>query len=104
MALKTAHWTLVSEAGSYWVAKSLVKTEKKLGIDSNLCNYETPEKHLDMYDADIHVIHSHLPDIIKIKNTKPLKTVWIGHGSPEHILQNSMLVFLYFFCVNVFNA
>jgi hypothetical protein len=37
--------------------------------------------------ADIHVVHSHLPDPVAAQGGK---VVWIGHGTPEHCFQQSM--------------
>lgn len=43
-------------------------------------------------DADVHVIHSHLPNPVAqrywAKGKKP-KVVWVGHGTPDHVFQSS---------------
>ena len=60
--------------------------ERGLGIDSFVSFTNTPTESKpgeilsedDSLDADIHVIHSHLPDGAKGK------TIFIPHGTPEH--------------------
>jgi hypothetical protein len=88
--VKVAHWSLINNSGMYTVAKSFVQAEGKLGVDSWLADIADPKGYGDILDADIHVIHTHLPDDVRKQLTKPLKTVWIGHGSPEHIFQTSV--------------
>lgn len=90
--MKIAHWVMMNKSGMNRVAESLVEAEKKLGIDSHLCNINAagPDCYHDMLDCDVHVSHTHFPDWMRRKVTKPLKLVWVGHGTPEHVFQTSV--------------
>jgi hypothetical protein len=88
--MKIAHWTMYNRSGMNRVAQSLVESEKALGLDSYLINLEESPSFDAMADADIHVAHTHFPDVMRKKVTKPLKLVWIGHGTPEHVFQSSV--------------
>ncbi len=89
--MRIAHWTMYNKSGMNRVAESMVEAEKKLGIDSYLCNcQEGIEGFEHVYDADIHVSHTHFPDGMRQRVTKPLKLVWVGHGTPEHVFQSAV--------------
>jgi hypothetical protein len=88
--IKIAHWTMFNGSGMFRVAESFCKAEGALGIDSWLVNCNDPKGYKEILDADIQVIHTHLPDDVRKQFTKPLKTVWIGHGSVEHCFQTSV--------------
>ena len=89
--LKIAHWSMYNSSGMNRVAESMVEAEKKLGLDSYLCNcQEDIEKFKHVYNADIHVNHTHFPDGMRQRVTKPLKIVWVGHGTPEHVFQSAV--------------
>ena len=81
---------MYNKSGMNRVAESIVEAEKKLGIDSHLCNVQTDTDFEKMYDCDVHVSHTHFPDEMRKKLTKPLKLVWVGHGTPEHVFQSSV--------------
>lgn len=72
------------------MAESLVNAERKLGVDSNLADFENVAGFDAMADVDVHVVHTHFPDAMRSKVTKPLRLVWIGHGSVEHSFQTSV--------------
>lgn len=74
------------------VAKTLVAAECKLGLDSHLINIdETPSEQWDQYaDFDIHVTHTHFPNEMKKRLTRPLKMVFVAHGTPEYVFQSSV--------------
>lgn len=86
--LKVAHWVLMNKSGMNRVAESMVIAERAQGIDSHLVDVHTlPDA---MADADVHVSHTHFPDAMRSKVTKPLKLVWVGHGTPEHVFQSAV--------------
>jgi hypothetical protein len=74
------------------VAETMARAEKALGLDSRLVNvHEVPSEQWDQYaDADIHVPHTHFPNEMKKRLTRPLKMVFLGHGTPEYIFQSSV--------------
>jgi len=88
--MKTAHWTLKNGSGMFRVAESICEAEKKLGIDAVLCNPQDAADYEKALDADVHVSHTHFPDGLRKRVTKPLKIVWVGHGTPEHVFQSAV--------------
>jgi hypothetical protein len=90
--VKVAHWTAFNGSGMNRVAESLVEGEKKLGIDSIKCNCHEPppDKFDSALDADIHVCHTHFPDDIRRRITRPYKRVYVVHGTPEHTFSTSV--------------
>lgn len=88
--MKICHWTMKNNSGMHRVAESICEAEKKLGIDSILCNVQTADDHEICLDADVQVSHTHFPDLLRKRVKKPLKVVWVGHGTPEHVFQSSV--------------
>ncbi len=78
--MKIVHHSLSNGSGLHRVALNMVEGEKRLGLDSNLYFTDKPDESLfkTLQVADIHVIHSHIPDTVKGK------TIFVAHGSPEH--------------------
>lgn len=72
------------------VAEAIAKAETALGHDSIIVDPTLPDTWEARKDADIQVVHTHFPDAMKARVTKPLKLVWIGHGTPDHIFQNTV--------------
>lgn len=84
---------MLNKSGMHRVAESMVLAEKALAIDSYLC--DSMESDLDkfshLYDADIHVSHTHIQDAMRKRLTNPnAKIVWVGHGTPEHVFQSAV--------------
>ena len=88
--MKIAHWTLFNSSGMFRVAESFARTECMIGLDSWLVDVSDPNGWEEVIDADIHVIHTHLPDAIRHRLTKPLKIVWVAHGTPEYVFHRSV--------------
>jgi hypothetical protein len=89
--VKIGHISAYNGSGMHRVAESLVKAECALGLDSRLVNmHETNAAELDeVATCDIFVPHTHFPNEIKRRLTKPLKMVFISHGTPEYIVQSA---------------
>lgn len=66
----------------------MAKEEGRIGINSVLCDTMNPTSWDKGMDADIHIVHSHLPDELAFK--KGAKIVTIQHGSPEHSFEISV--------------
>ena len=99
-AMKIAHFTTFSpnRSGLYETTRDMVVAQNRLGIDSaivpspvppdikNTMKMEkrpTPIRDFEWAkDADIHVLHSIIPDSMLFK--KP--TIYINHGMPEAAL------------------
>jgi len=91
--MKVIHWTAFNSSGMNRVAESLNRAELALGIDSRLCNCQTPpaDNYDSILDADIHVTHTHFPEDVRRRLTnKSYKWVWVGHGTPEHTFAHSV--------------
>lgn len=84
--MRVVHWTLTNKSGMHRVAESISEGEKKLGIDSIIANPQDEKTWI--WDADINVSHTHVPDVVSHKNKNPI--IWVGHGSPEHVFQTSV--------------
>ncbi len=69
------------------VANELSKAEISQGLDSIVLDSVNANEWEQGMGADIHVSHSHVPDKIRINGGK---TVWVGHGTPEHCFQTSV--------------
>lgn len=87
---KTCHWTMLNGSGMFKMAESLVKAERTIGIDAILGDFAKVDNFEEQIDADVHVIHTHMPDVILPQLTKPLKTVWVAHGSVENVFFSSI--------------
>jgi hypothetical protein len=88
--MKIAHWTMFNNSGMYHMAETMARAEAMSGLDSWLVNFQDPAGYKEILDADIQVIHTHLPDDVRLQLTKPLKTVWVAHGTPEYVFQRSV--------------
>lgn len=88
--MKITHWSITNNSGMANVAATLAAAEKKLGCDSSVCDPTRPEAWMLAEDSDVQVVHTHFPDQMRKRITKPLKLVWIGHGTPEHVFQSSV--------------
>jgi len=89
--LKICHWSAHNLSGMHRVAETLMLAERKLGLDSYLINVqEVPTAEWDQYaDADIHVPHTHFPNEMRKRLTRPLKMVFVSHGTPEYIINSA---------------
>ncbi len=81
---------MLNGSGMFRVAESMALNEKKLGLDSNVCDFSKPQDYDSMLDADVHVSHTHFPDSFKAKITKPLKVVWVAHGAIDAVFHDSV--------------
>ncbi len=90
--MRIVHHCLKNGSGLNRVASNMAASEKMMGLDSVLSYTNEPTSEVTPDDpgmlavvpmskaleADVHVIHSHLPDGAKGK------TVFVAHGTPEH--------------------
>lgn len=85
--MKSAHWVMFNKSGMNRVAESMVLAEKKIGIDAHLVDVQNDAKWGEVEDADVHISHTHFPDVMRNRVTKPLRIAWVGHGTPEHVFK-----------------
>lgn len=88
--MRVAHWTLTNGSGMHRVAESLVAAEVAAGEDSVLVDVMQDGTWEAAVDADIHVCHTHVPDAMRARVTKPWRVVYVGHGTPEHVYQSAV--------------
>lgn len=91
--MKISHWSLSNGSGLNRVAHNICDTEKELGLDSVfIATDKLKDGKVDKtewesgMDADVHVVHSTLPD--ELKDTKA-KIVFVAHGTPEVCFQTA---------------
>lgn len=92
--MKVVHWTAHNKSGMNRVAETMQKFERAAGNESYIANsFEVTKAEMEPYlDADIHVSHTYLPEWFKKRITnKNYKLVWVGHGTPEHVFQTSVI-------------
>lgn len=89
--MKIAHWTMVNSSGMYRVAESFAQTECMLGYESWLVDFNDENGWGEVLDADVHVVHTHLPDKARTQMKKPPKTVFFCHGTPEYVFTGSVI-------------
>jgi hypothetical protein len=70
------------------MAEEISACEAYLDIQSLCLDGENPAEIPAGLDADVHVVHTHLPDII---SPRTKKVVWIAHGTPEVMFTNSVM-------------
>lgn len=88
---KIAHWVWQNNSGMARVAESLAAAEKTAGLDSVLVNVMGDVTLWDaVNDADVHVVHTHLPDAQRRKLKAGHKVVYVAHGTPEHIFKSAV--------------
>ena len=89
--MKVIHWSLKNNSGMHRVAESIATAEKFAGLDSQNvdCSIRSEEWEAAL-DADVHVVHTHFPHELRKKVSKPLKIVWVAHGTPDHVFQSSV--------------
>lgn len=88
--LAVRHLSLTNGSGLHRVAESLAKAETALGLDSTLVDTNLHDETMASVDADIFVVHSHLPPVVSAKRKKSSRIVYVGHGTPDHIYQSSV--------------
>ena len=80
---------MTNGSGMHRVAEALAAAETALGHDSQLVDINKPDTWDSAVDADVQVIHTHFPDNMAKRVTRPLRLVWVGHGTPDHMFQNA---------------
>ena len=86
--MKVVHWSIVNGSGLHRVAESLAKAESAAGLDSTLVDSRDASTWVGVADADVHVVHSHLPPTVTLR--KDSRIVWVGHGTPDHCYQSAV--------------
>lgn len=88
--MRVTHWTITNGSGMHRVAEALAKAETAPGCTSTLADPTKPETWDVHEESDIHVVHTHFPDAMRKRVKTPLRLVWVGHGTPDHVFQSSV--------------
>lgn len=88
--LTIRHWSAKNSSGMHHAAEACAEAERRLGHDSKVIDTEQAVTWGEGVDADIHVNHTHLPDLVRERTTKDYRVVFVGHGTPEHVMENSI--------------
>jgi hypothetical protein len=88
--MKIVHWVLKNGSGMNTVAQDMADAERDLGLPSIALNCGDKAEIDAGIDADIHVVHTHIPDKVDIGRSKDSKVVWVAHGTPEHCFTTSL--------------
>lgn len=89
--MKVKHWTLTNNSGMHRVAESIATAEVALGLDSGIVDCGVKSSDWDeAMDADVHIVHTHLPQELRKKLKPSAKVVWVAHGTPDHVFQSSV--------------
>lgn len=85
--MKIVHWVIKNGSGMCNVALGMADAERALGLPSIALSCDDKTEIQAGKDADIHVVHTHLPDCV---DTDKVKIVWVAHGTPEHCFETSL--------------
>ena len=89
--MKVAHWVWLNKSGMARVAESMALAERAIGLDSVLVDVMGDLAKWELvHDADIHVCHTHIPDVQRRKFKAGHKVVYVAHGTPEHIFKSAV--------------
>lgn len=86
--MKIVHWSEKNGSGMHRMAEEIAEAEQSSGLESICLNGNDREEVPMGMDADIHVIHTHLPDDV---DGRKAKTVFVAHGTPENIFHGSIV-------------
>lgn len=95
--MKIAHWSMKNGSGMHHVAESMARAELSAGVDSRCLDpFDPAEADWEWaLDADAHVGHTRIPDLIakkpfKASCTKPWRVVFPVHGTPELVFESTV--------------
>jgi hypothetical protein len=85
--LKVVHWSSKNGSGMHRMAEEITAAEIASGMQSVCLDGDNPCEIPDGLDADIHVVHTHLPDAVDDRESKK---IYVAHGTPEVLFQGSI--------------
>jgi hypothetical protein len=89
--MRIAHWVWCNNSGMHRAAETMAAAEKAAGLDSVLVNVMGDAALWDtVLDADVHVCHTHIPDVFRRKAKAGHKVVYVVHGTPEHVFKSAV--------------
>jgi hypothetical protein len=88
--VKIRHWVGTNGSGMHHVAEACAAAERRLGKDSHIVDVGKPDLWHEAMDADIHVNHTDFPDSFRTQCIHPHRVVFVAHGTPEHVFENTI--------------
>ena len=85
--MKVVHWSSKNGSGMHRMAEEITAAEAAGGLNSVCLDGNDPLEIPGGLDADIHVVHTHLPDAV---DDRKIKKVYVVHGTPETMFQGSV--------------
>ncbi len=69
------------------MAEACARAERRLDYDSQLIDVEKPDTWEGAEHADIHVLHTDVPEFFRVKLTKKWRLIFVPHGTPECVME-----------------
>lgn len=88
--MKVRHWVATNTSGMHHVAVQCADAEHRLGLDSCIVDIAKADTWHECMDADIHVCHTDIPENFRTQCVHPHKTVFVVHGTPEHVFEGTI--------------
>lgn len=88
--LMVRHWSVKNGSGMHHMAEAMALAERRLGIDSELIDCNTTEQWEGAEHADVHVLHTDVPESFRMKVSKAYKLVFVAHGTPEVVFESTI--------------
>lgn len=80
--MKIVHWTSKNGSGMHRMADEIAAAEVAGGLESVCLDGNNSNEAAAGIDANIHVVHTHLPDAVDVRRAK---IIYVAHGTPEVI-------------------
>lgn len=84
------HWVATNGSGMHHVAEQCAQAERLLGHESLTLDVAKPDSWDGAEWADVHVLHTNIPECIKERSKTPYKYVFVAHGTPEVCMQSAV--------------
>lgn len=85
--MKVVHWSSKNGSGMHRMAEEIAEAEAAAGLSSMCLDGNNPLEVPQGIDADIHVVHTHLPDAV---DDRKVKKIYVAHGTPEVVFNCSI--------------
>lgn len=86
--MRVVHWSSKNGSGMHRMAEEIAEAEVASGLDSVCLNGDDATEVSQGLEADVHVVHTHLPDVL---DDRKIKKVFVAHGTPETIFNGSIV-------------
>jgi hypothetical protein len=84
------HWSMTNGSGMHHMAEAMALAERRLGLDSELIDCNNAEQWDGAEHADIHVLHTDVPESFRLRIQRAYKLVFVVHGTPEVVFETTI--------------